>query len=168
MKKANQLMLVGVVLTLSVMSLAFVRAKDEEDRLHLKVDVTALNNSGVSGTATVDIGEDGLRGKLKADGLAPGHGYTVWFFYLEGSSQAGPGRFDSNVAEDDDLIFRGHVGGLRVSSGATVKLLVFDHPDLTALPPTCSARPATNVARANNLLTPACGSPAAQAVFTIP
>ena len=158
MKKAKQLMLVGAVLSLSVMCLAFVQAKDDDDRLHFKVDVTTLNNSGVTGTATVDIGEDGLRGKLKADGLTPGHGYTVWLFYQEGANVGGPGRFDSNVAEDDDLTFRGHVGGLRVSSGATVKLLIFDHPNLGA----------TNVTRAANLLTPAGGSGVAQAVFTIP
>ncbi len=158
MKKTNPLVLAGAVLTLSLICLPLARAKDDDDGLHLKVDVTTLNNSGVNGMATVDIGEDGLRGKLRADGLTPGHGYTVWFFYQEGADVGGPGRFDSSVPEDDEVTFRGHVGGLRVSSGATVKLLVFDHPNLGA----------TNVTRAVNLLTPAGGSPVAQAVFTIP
>lgn len=168
MKKINRLILVAAVLTLSVLFLAVARADEDFDGLHLKVDLAAIGSSGVTGTAKVDIGEDGLRGKVRADNLKPGHGYTVWFFYFEGNNQAGPGRFDSTVAEDDDVTFRGHVGGLRVSSGATVKLVIFDHPDLTALPATCGARPATNVARANNLLTPACASGVAQAVFTIP
>jgi hypothetical protein len=62
------------------------------------------------------------------------------------------------VAEDSDFTFRGSVGGLRASSGATIKLVIFDHPDLGP----------TNATRANNVLTPVGGSMAAQAVFSIP
>jgi hypothetical protein len=158
MKKSNRFMLVGVVLAVSVMCLAFARADEDSDGLHLKADIAAAPGSGITGTAVVDIGEDGLHGKVKADNLTPGHGYTVWFFYLEGGATAGPGRFDSTVAEDDDFTFRGRVGGLRVASGGTIRLVIFDHPSLGA----------TDVTRANNLLTPVGGSMAGQAVFTIP
>jgi len=154
MKKSNQLILVGVVLLASVVGLAFARAHDDSDGLQLQAPVTGA----VSGTAVVNIGEDGLRGRLKAENLQVGHAYTVWFFYFEGAAQGGPGRFDSTVAEDGDFTFRGRVGGLRVASGATIKLVVFDHPSLGP----------NNATRANNLLTPAGGSMAGQAVFTIP
>ncbi len=67
------------------------------------------------------------------------------------------------------VLFRGHVGGLQASSGATIRLLIFHHPDLTALPASgCAPMAATNVARANNLLTPQCGSAVGKAEFTIP
>ncbi len=157
MKSASLMILVGAVLALSVMFLAFARA-DQQPDIDLEVAVTALNGSGVSGIATVDISDDGLRGKLKAQNLTPGHGYTVWFFYIQNGATGGPGRFDSTVAESGEVTFRGHVGGLQVSNGATVKLLIFDHPNLGA----------TNVTRAVNLLTPAGGSAVGQAVFTIP
>ncbi len=120
MKRVNRLILVGAISTISVMLLAFARA-DQQSDLDLEVTVTALNGSGVSGIATVDISDDGLRGKLKAENLTPGHGYTVWFFYIQDGASGGPGRFDSTVAESGEVTFRGHVGGLQVSSGATIK-----------------------------------------------
>ncbi len=158
MKKAKRLILIGTVLAVSAMCLAFARADDDSEGLQLKATVVSDGASGISGTAVVNIGEDGLRGRLKAENLKVGHAYTVWLFYVEGANVGGPGRFDSTVAEDDDFTFRGRVGGLHVSSGATVKLVIFDHPSLGA----------TNVTRANNLLTPAGGSMAAHAFFTIP
>jgi hypothetical protein len=157
MKRVNRLMLVGAVLAVSAMFLAFARA-DQQPDLDLEVTVTSLNGSGVSGVATVDISDDGLRGKLKAQNLTPGHGYTVWFFYMQDGATGGPGRFDSTIAESGEVTFRGHVGGLQVSSGATVKLLIFEHPSLGT----------TDVTRAANLLTPVGGSAVGQAVFTIP
>jgi hypothetical protein len=172
MNKATRLILVGAVSTLSVVCLGLARANQNSD-IELEADINAVGSSGVSGTATVDISDDGLRGKLKARGLMPSHGYTTWFFYLEGTSQGGPGRFDSEVAESSEVTFRGHVGGLQVSSGAKIRLFIFDHPDLTKVPVPpvsgpCTAISATNVARANNLLTPQCGSLVGSAEFTVP
>lgn len=168
MKRVNRSILVGVVLALCVMWLALARV-NANTSLELETDVTALNSSGVTGTATMDITDGGVQGNLSAHNLVPGHGYTVWFFYLQDGATGGPGRFDSAVAESGDVTFQGHVGGLQVSSGATIKLLIFDHPDLTALPASgCTAIAPTNVARANNLLTPQCGSAVGQAVFSIP
>ena len=158
MKNTKRLILIGAVLSVSVMGLAFARSGSDSEDMQLTAAVTAANGSGISGTATVNIGEDGLRGKLKAENLKVGHAYTVWFFYFEGNAQGGPGRFASTVAEDGDFTFRGSVGGLRVSSGATIKLVMFDHPDLGP----------NNATRANNVLTPVGGSMAAQAVFTMP
>jgi hypothetical protein len=157
MKRVDRLILVGAVLAVSVMFLAFARA-DQQSDLDLEVTVTDFNGSGVSGIATIDISDDGLRGKLKAQNLTPGHGYTVWFFYIQDGATAGPGRFDSTVAESGEVTFRGHVGGFQVSSGATVILRIFEHPNLGT----------TNVTRAANLLTPAGGSRVGDAVFTIP
>ena len=158
MKNTKRLILIGAVLSVSVMGLAFARSGSDSEDMQLTAAVTAANGSGISGTATVNIGEDGLRGKLKAENLKVGHAYTVWCFYFEGNAQGGPGRFASTVAEDGDFTFRGSVGGLRVSSGATIKLVMFDHPDLGP----------NNATRANNVLTPVGGSMAAQAVFTMP
>ena len=158
MKNTKRLILIGAVLSVSVMGLAFARSGSDSEDMQLTAVVTAANGSGISGTATVNIGEDGLRGKLKAENLKVGHAYTVWCFYFEGNAQGGPGRFASTVAEDGDFTFRGSVGGLRVSSGATIKLVMFDHPDLGP----------NNATRANNVLTPVGGSMAAQAVFTMP
>ena len=145
-------------MSVSVIGLAFAKANDDPDGLQLTATVADANGSGITGTATVNLGEDGPRGRLKAENLKPGHAYTVWVFYLEGNAQGGPGRFASTVAEDSDFTFRGSVGGLQASSGATIKLVIFDHPSLGP----------TNATRANNVLTPTGGSMAAQAVFRIP
>jgi len=155
----NKIATVLLVLWLSLLFPSLALANDDQDcnGTRLEVNVTSVNSS-VSGTAAICIGEDGVRGKLKADGLTVGHGYTVWFFYGEGMNVAPPGRFDSTVAEDDSATFRGHVGGLQVSSGATITLFVFHHPSLGP----------NNVTRAQNLLTPSGASPAAKAVFNIP
>jgi hypothetical protein len=149
--------LVGVVFVISIMCLAFARAS-QNSGIALQADVAELNNSGVTGRARVEISNEGLRGVLKARNLVPGHGYTVWFFYLEGTNQGGPGRFDSDVAETGEVTFHGHVGGLQASGGATIRLVIFDHPNLGT----------DNVTRANNLLTPAGGSAVGRAEFSIP
>jgi hypothetical protein len=140
------------------LALEHARSAEEPQDVVLNGAVTADNGSGISGTATVNIGDDGLRGRLTAKKLTPGHAYTVWLFYFQGTAQGGPGRFDSTVAEDSDFIFRGHVGGLRVSSGVTIELVIFDHPDLGP----------NSGTRANNLLTPQGGSMAAHAFFVVP
>jgi hypothetical protein len=156
--KANGLILAVIVFGVSWIGLPPSASAQDSDSMTLKVQVLALNDSGIKGTAVVSITDDGLIGKLKADHLVPGHAYTVWLFYQEGTDVGGPGRFDSAVAEDDDTTFRGRVRGMRVTSGGTVKLVMFDHPDLGP----------TNVTRADNLLTPNGGHPVAQAIFEIP
>ena len=152
----------GMLVVLGLLLICPSLARADQDRgcngTSLKVDVTSLGGSAVTGTATVCIGDDGLRGTLFAENLTVGHGYTVWFFYTESGNTGGPGRFDSLVAEDNDEVFRGHVGGLKVSSGAIITLKLFDHPSLGP----------NNVTRAQNLLTPMGATGKAQAVFVIP
>src|SRR5262249_35458709 len=108
-----------VILLLACPPLASAVQDRRCDGTKFTADVTGLEESGVTGTATICIGEAGLHGKLEAENLTIGHGYTVWLFYIEEADTGGPGRFDSTVAEDEDEIFRGHVGGLQASSGAT-------------------------------------------------
>ena len=91
MRKTKLLILTGVVLSLSVLCLAFARADDDSEGLQLKATVESDGGSGIGGTAVVSIGEDGLRGKLKADNLKVGHAYTVWLF-LRGGHQCGRSR----------------------------------------------------------------------------
>ncbi|GAC1418219.1 MAG: hypothetical protein NVS9B15_12130 [Acidobacteriaceae bacterium] len=158
MRKNYRLMLLVVVIVLSVTGLAYASAAVDNDGQQLKASLTQLNGSGLTGTGVVTIGEDGVTGRLKTEHLKQDHAYTVWFFYFEANAQGGPGRFASTVAEDDEFTFRGSVGGLRVSSGGTIVLVIFDHASLGP----------NNVTRAINLLTPTGGVPAAQAVFTIP
>ena len=121
----------GLILTLGFVtlfgSLGTANA-DSDDPDRLRAALTEANESGITGSATLTIGEDGLRGTVKADHLKPGHAYTVWFFYVEGANVAGPGR--------------------------------------SSMPP-CAHMPASDAARADNLLTFMCAAPAAQAVFTI-
>ena len=167
MKNPKRLILALGVLTLLGMNLELANAESDAEPLQLAAALNEANASGITGTATVTIGEEGLRGTLRADHLKVGHPYTVWFFYMDGSNVAGPGRFSSTVAQEDGFTFHGSVGGLHVSSGAVIKLVMFYHPDLTAVPPACAHMPASDVARANNLLTPACAMPVAQAMFTI-
>ena len=159
MKDTKRFMLVGVVLSVSVMSLAFASSSDDTQDVQLTAAVTAgTSGSGIIGTATVYIGEDGLRGRLDAHNLKVDHAYTVWMFDFAGTAQGGPGRFDSKVAEDGDFVFRGRVGGLRVSAGDRISLVIFDHPDLGP----------NNATHANKLLNPAGGWFAAKADFTAP
>ena len=171
MKNTKGLILSLGVVTLFGMNLGLANAESIDEPLQLTSALKEANGSGITGTATVTIGEEGLHGTVKADHLKPGHAYTVWFFYAEGTNVAGPGRFASTVAEEDGFTFHGSVGGLHVSSGAQIVLVVFYHPDLTAshtsMPTPCAHMPASDAARADNLLTFGCAAPAAVAVFTI-
>ncbi|MDP9089857.1 MAG: hypothetical protein M3O26_14085 [Pseudomonadota bacterium] len=171
MKKTKRLILALGVLSLFGLNLGFANAESDAEPLQLATALKDANASGITGTATVTIGEEGLRGTLRADHLKVGHAYTVWFFYGDSSNMAGPGRFSSTVAQEDGFTFHGSVGGLHVSSGAVIKLVIFYHPDLTAVPTSmpvaCAHMPPSDVARANNLLTPACAMPVAEAVFNI-
>src|SRR5690348_8249224 len=56
--------------------------------------LTALGLSTVTGSATICVGREGVRGMIQAEGLTVGDDYTVWFFY----NGVPPGRFDSDVA----------------------------------------------------------------------
>ncbi|HVH89529.1 MAG TPA: hypothetical protein VM912_22625, partial [Terriglobales bacterium] len=47
----------------------------------MKANITALNNSGLSGTARLCLSEDGAAARLRVDGTKAGHAYTAWFFY---------------------------------------------------------------------------------------
>lgn len=158
MKRNCRWMLVFAVMFLSAAGVACASGSNDLEGQQIKAALTQINGSGITGTGSVTIGEDGVTGRLQTQHLKQGHAYTVWFFYLEANSQGGPGRFSSTVAEDDEFTFRGSVGGLKVSSGGTIILVIFDHASLGP----------NNVTRATNLLTPTGGTPAAQAVFAIP
>ena len=168
MRKTNRFIYAAGIAAATFTLFGIARASDDPASLNLTALVAEANGSLISGTASISIGEDGLRGRLSADHLKPGHAYTVWFFYIDGTTVGGPGRFASTVAEDDSFIFRGSVGGLQASSGAKIRLVMFNHSDLTALPPSCAHMPSSAVARANNLLTPACASMVASADFLVP
>src|SRR5215472_5037269 len=91
MKKIKQLVPLGVILSVSIIGLAFAKANDDPDGLQLTATVTDANSSGITGTATVSLGEDGLSGRLRAENLKPGHAYTVWLFYFGGERSRRPG-----------------------------------------------------------------------------
>src|SRR5262249_1368446 len=132
MKSIGNRLTLGAAALGSLLALTPARAAGHDTDIHLRVRLTSLNDSGITGTASVSIDAEGLVGRVRADQLVAGHAYTVWLFYQNGDDVGGPGRFDSAVAEDDDATFRGRVRGLQVMSGATVRLVMFDHPDLGA------------------------------------
>lgn len=110
----------------------------------MKGNLTDLDNSGLSGTARLCLGDDGASGGLRVEGTKAGHAYTVWFFYIEAKSTVG--RFDSTIAEGSTTKFAGRVGGLVPASGSVICFVVVDHGDVTAMTP---------FMRAVNLLNPA-------------
>jgi len=120
-------------------------------------DITALNNSGLSGTAMLCLGDEGASARLRVEGTIPGHAYTAWFLYIEGNNVA-VNRFDSALAAQSTTTFSARVGGLAPAIGSSeIHLVVVDHGDVSGL---------TSFNRARNVLTPA-GKPfSAVAVFT--
>src|SRR5262249_625214 len=81
-----------------------------------------------------------------AEGLFPGHAYTVWIVYFDNPDncqtpgacghpdvispydpQAVVGRFASGIPCGSEMIFSGSINGLRLSSGTGVPLVVFLH-----------------------------------------
>ena len=123
-----------------------------------KADISTLNNSGLSGTAMLCIGDNGASAQLRVEGTVPGHAYTSWFFYFEGSKFV-VNRFDSALAAQSSTIFSARVGGLAPSSGSLIRLVVVDHGDVSGL---------SSFMRAVNVLTPA-GKPfSAQVDFIQP
>ena len=131
----------------------------------------------IQGTATLCVNTDGVRATIKTRQLTPGNAYTLWFAYIDNSSlcSGGPGvcgpadfgvgdpsanplgvfgRLDSAVADENGKeSFSGRVGGLRLSSGSQVWLVLYSHgPAVTN----------DNRRRARQLLTPedpAAGAP---------
>src|SRR5262249_24704985 len=100
--------------------------------------------------------KDGVSAEVKAKGLTSGNAHTFWFAYLDRSDQCamGPGmcgpedfgnlppsgdamadplgvfgRLDSTVVDKKNgkETFSGEIGGLRLSSGSLVILLLYDH-----------------------------------------
>ena len=101
--------------------------------------------------------DEGVSAQLKAKGLTPGNAHTFWFAYVDqpssctgggpgvctpedfgtvapsGDSMADPlgvfGRMDSTVVDKRNgrETFSGEIGGLRLSSGSLVVLLLYDH-----------------------------------------
>lgn len=162
MMKANRLMLGAAALSLFlVYPFQSVRAQQTDcDDVIVKTTLTDFGGSGVTGTAILCVGEDGASAQIKAENVNAGHLFTVWFFYMDSqfSATSGPGRFDSAMSEHDKVRFRGRVGGLAASSGATVRLRILDHGTPSS----------DNTVRATNVLTPTGGTRIADAVFSIP
>jgi len=123
-----------------------------------KADITALNNSGLSGTAMLCIGDDGARARLRVEGTVPGHAYTAWFFYIEENNVV-VNRFDSALAAQSATTFSARVGGLAPASGSTIRLVVVDHGDVSGM---------SSFVRAQNVLTPANRPFSAKADFVQP
>ncbi len=118
-----------------------------------KLALMPLGGTEVQGTATLCRStEDGVRAKIKTEGLTPGNAYTTWFFYIDnpslctgggpgvcgdvdfgfGNPLANPlgvfGRLDSTVADENGKeTFSGRAGSLRFSSGSQVWLLLLSH-----------------------------------------
>lgn len=165
------------------------------DGVTMTQSLKTLNSSGVTGTASLCIGANGVRGHINAASLTAANAYTVWFVYFDNPSNcmnpgqctpadtvlplANPegvfGRFDSTVANGDNTEFFGRVGGMQLSSGSEVHLPVFNHG---------AASTSDGRFRARELLTPqnpnlgapglgtstdgVLGKPVAVAIFSIP
>src|SRR5712692_2865894 len=162
MKKENRLILGAAALSLFLVypfHSARAQETDCDDEI-LKTTLTALGGSGVTGTAILCIGEDGVRAQIKAENVNAGHLFTVWILYNDTPSgpTIGPGRLDSALSKQDKVRFHGRVGGLAASSGSAITLLVFDHGTPSS----------NNAVRASRVLTPMGGTPVARAVFDIP
>lgn len=101
--------------------------------------------------------KEGVSAQVKAKGLASGNAHTFWFAYVDqpslctgggpgmcappdfgalppsGNAMADPlgvfGRLDSTVVDKKNgrETFSGEIGGLRLSSGSLVILLLYDH-----------------------------------------
>jgi hypothetical protein len=158
MKNVSRLTIASLVLGLSFMYPSLAIADDCEDGTTVHAVLKAQNGSGISGTATVCVTAHAVRGQIYAKNLKPGNAYTLWFFFAENGVSSNPGRFDSTVARQNTATFSGHVGGLRAPSGSTITLEMFDHGQASS----------DDVTLANNLLTPAGGGPAAQAIINMP
>jgi len=159
MKRVKLLCATASIATCLILAPASLLAQNTDcNRSVQKADITALNNSGLSGTAMLCIGDDGASAQLHVEGTVPGHAYTAWFFYFEGTNVV-VNRFDSALAAQSTTIFSARVGGLAPASGSKIRLVIVDHGDVSAL---------SSFMRAVNVLTPA-GKPfSAQVDFPQP
>ena len=76
-------------MSVSVIGLAFAKANDDPDGLQLTATVSDANGSGITGTATVSLGEDGLRGRLRAENLKPATPTPFGSFISRGTLKEG-------------------------------------------------------------------------------
>lgn len=168
---------------------------DDCDGVTMLLPLKTLNASGVTGSATLCIGESGVRAHLAAENLTAGNAYTVWFVYFDDPTKcitpgactptdtvsplANPegvfGRLASTVPQESEAAISGSVGGMLLSHGSEVHVPIFTHG------------PANQIdgrLRARQLLTPqnpnlgapglgtssdgVKGKPVAVAVFSIP
>jgi hypothetical protein len=154
MKNANRLILTSVVLSLLLLYPSLSIAEDDEEcegGIVIKTALETLNNSGVTGRATLCISASGVRTSITAYNLTPGNPYTVWFVYFDKPSnclnpghctatdtttpvadpEAVLGRYDSIIAVRSQGNFSGHVGFVP-SSGSLINMPIFAHGALSA------------------------------------
>ena len=148
----------------------------------------------IEGEVTLCVDSKGVRAKMKAKALTPGDAYTIWFIYFDDPSQcatpgqcgdpdfAGPdplgvfGRLDSAVGPVNGKVdFSGQVGGLRLSSGSQVWLVMFGHGPANTSDNRHLARqlltpedPAAGTPHLGNVVDGLRGAPVAIAIFTTP
>jgi hypothetical protein len=158
MKRVKFIAAASIATCLLVAPASLLAQNTDCNRSVQKADIAALNNSGLSGTAMLCIGDNGASAQLHVEGTVPGHAYTAWFFYFEGVNGT-VGRFDSALAAQSTTIFSARVGGIAPASGSKVRLVIVDHGDVSGL---------SSLVRAMNVLTPA-GKPfSAQVDFPQP
>jgi hypothetical protein len=111
----------------------------------LDTPLVTMADSGVTGTARLCIGDDGVQAHVATSNLATDNAYTAWFVYFDrpsncktqpcmppdaiGEDPAGVlGRMDALVADSSGAgAFAGDFRGLRLSSGSQVHLPIYGH-----------------------------------------
>jgi hypothetical protein len=196
MKNRRRWFVAGLALSFMVIytsSAAMAQEAEECEGTTLTSSLTTLNNSGVTGTATLCLSESGVHTRITAHNLIPGNPYTVWFVYFDNPSKclvpgqctgadavapvADPegvlGRYDSIIAKAKTGTFSGHVG-IQPSRGSVITMPIFAHGSLSAdghirarqlLTPQDPSLGAPGLGTASDGLK---GSPVARAVFVIP
>lgn len=167
--KRIPLTLVSCILLLGL-GLRYPLAEATADSQCDKQSVTPPMGVEAQSVATLCADRKGVRAKIKAKRLTPGNAYTFWFAYVDnpalcvgggpgvctpedfgaGNPMANPlgvfGRLDSTVAhKNGKALFSGRIGGLRLSSGSLVLLILYSHGP---------ADTSDNRSRARQLLTP--------------
>jgi hypothetical protein len=111
----------------------------------LDTPLVTMADSGVTGTARLCIGDDGVQAHVATRNLATDNAYTAWFVYFDrplncktqpcmppdaiGEDPVGVlGRMDALVADSSGVgAFEGDLRGLRLSSGSQVHLPIYGH-----------------------------------------
>lgn len=197
MMRTRLSMLVGLLLLVLGVGLVLPRPQAmADDTCNMQTPITPLQeDSEIEGTATLCANAKEVGGTIKAKNLQPGDAYTIWFVYIDDPSQCsgGPGicgdadfggdnplgvfgRFDSAVGPVNGKVdFTGRVGGLRLSSGSQVWLLMFGHGPADANDGRHLARqlltpedPAAGAPHLGNIEDGPRFTPAAIAIFNIP